>query len=210
MNQIIPAILVQDEDAFLNRFRVMDGLVEWIQLDVLDGTLYPNTSWCDFAVLKQEAMTSKLELHLMVDDPEKYIRSALDIESIGRILWHVEGMGDHRELLELVRSHKKEAGLAISPNTPASALEPYRGRLDEILVLGVQPGFSGQKLIPETIEKAAHLSSAFPGTLIGFDGGVNSESFSLLKAANVTYFCAASVLFNAPDPVMVLEQFQQL
>lgn len=210
MNEIIPAILVKDEDAFLNRLRVVDGLVEWIQLDVLDGTLYPNTSWCDFEVLKQEAMTSKLELHLMVEDPEPFIQKALEIESIGRIIWHVEGMGDHRELLERVRSQEKEAGLAISPNTPAAAIEPYRGQLDEILVLGVQPGFSGQPLLPETVEKAKQLHTSFPDTPIGFDGGVQQESIPQLKAAGVTFFCASSAVFNAEDPVATLEALRHL
>jgi ribulose-phosphate 3-epimerase len=204
MNDIIPAILVQDDQEFRERMSLVSGLTEWVQLDVLDGTLYPNASWCDFDFLATEPLPAKLELHLMVDDPGQLIEGAVGIESIGRIIWHVEADGDHIEMLKFVRSNGIQTGIAISPDTPIEALVPFRDWVDEILVLGVQPGFSGQALIPEMVEKARQINLMFPTIALGFDGGITTESIPDLRQAGVTRFYAASAIFKADDATLAI------
>ncbi len=210
MNDIIPAILAKDQQTFFDRLRIIEKLAPLVQIDVMDGKFVPDRSWCDLDVLKTLATPTSFELHLMVDDPEEYIRRFVEILSIKRLIWHVEAMGDHRELLRLCRSLDRESGLAISPKTPINSLIPYIGRLDEILVLGVEPGMSGQKLIPETVEKAQQISSRWPDILLAFDGGVDLANIKDLKQAGVTRFCVASAIFGAENTETALQKMQNI
>lgn len=209
MNTIIPAILVQDEAAFVKRLHVVEGLTPLVQIDVLDNTLYPNASWCDLKKLGLLPTKTKFELHLMVEDPEPIIHDALGIANITRLVWHVEAMGDHRDLIRLCHAEDREAGLALSPKTPADTLQPYGGTLDEILILGVNPGFSGQALVRGTVEKAHAVHQAWPTVPLAFDGGVSRESIPFLREAGVTRFCVGSAIFGAKDPEAAFEALRR-
>ncbi|MFH1620564.1 MAG: hypothetical protein ABIB04_00590 [Patescibacteria group bacterium] len=208
MSQIIPAILVKDQAAFMDRLHLVENLVPLIQIDVMDGKFVPNTSWCDLGVIKDLDTSTAFELHLMVEDPEIIIRECENIPKVKRLVWHLESMGDHRELLNLVHSFGREAGLAISPKTPVDSLQPYTGRMDEILVLGVEPGFSGQGLIPETIVKTKQIHERWNDLVIAFDGGVNLANIEDLKQAGVTRFCVASAVFGNQDIETALKELQ--
>lgn len=210
MNTIIPAILVHDEASFRDRLAQIDGLAPEIQIDVMDGKFVPNKTWCDLKALAHIASTSAFELHLMVEDPEPWIHAAVDVPSVKRLVWHVEGMGDHRELVELCQDYEKEAGLAISPKTPIEILRPYVRGLSEILVLGVEPGFSGQGILPGTIDKARTIHAEWPAIPLAWDGGVTPDSLLKIRDAGVTRFCAASAIFDAPDPAVALEGLKRL
>lgn len=210
MNSVIPAILAKDEQAFRARLKLVEGLAPIVQIDVMDGKFVPNVTWCDLEALKTIETKATYELHLMVEDPEPVIRAAVTVPNVARIVWHVESMGDHRELLALCRSHDREAGLAISPDTPADNLKPYDGRMDEILILGVKPGFSGQAIIPSTIGKARELHTLFPTVPLGFDGGVTADAIPALRDAGVTRFCVASAIFDATDPEAAFDHLQNV
>ena len=208
MNPIIPAILVKDEADFVEKLRIVEALAPIVQVDVMDGKFVPNVTWCDLAALKTLQTKTTYELHLMVEDPEPLIREAIMVPNVARIVWHVESMGDHRELLSLCRSYSKEGGLAISPDTPADNLKPYDGRMDEVLILGVKPGFSGQAIIPSTIGKARELHTLFPTVPLAFDGGVTADAIPALREAGVTRFCVASAIFDAKDPEAAFDLLQ--
>jgi ribulose-phosphate 3-epimerase len=207
MNTIIPAILAKDETDFLQKLDIIESVSPVIQLDVLDNTLYPNTSWCDLKKLGTHTETS-FELHLMVDDPEPIIHAALELPNIKRIIWHIEAMGDHRDLIRLCHAAECEAGIALAPKTTTDTLQPYGDSLDTILVLGVEPGFSGQNLIQKTIAKAHDIHTAWPKVMLAFDGGVTRESIPVLREAGVSRFCIASAIFTADDPAAAFRALQ--
>jgi ribulose-phosphate 3-epimerase len=210
MNQIIPAILVHDEAAFVERLRIVEELAPIVQIDVMDGKFVPNVTWCGLEALKTIETKTTYELHLMVEDPDPVIREAVLVPKVARIVWHVESMGDHRELLAFCSSHGKEAGLALSPDTPADTLKAYEGRMDEILILGVKPGFSGQKLIFAAVEKARQLRVLHPDVPLAFDGGVTAETIPALRETGVTRFCAASAIFDTSDPKAAFRLLQSV
>jgi ribulose-phosphate 3-epimerase len=209
MNQIIPAFLVQDEASFRERLAIVDGLADEIQIDVMDGKFVANKTWCDLKALAHIESKSTFELHLMVEDPEPWIHAAVDVPSIKRVVWHVEAMGDHRELVELCQDYEKEAGLAISPKTPIDILRPYVFGLSEILILGVEPGFSGQAVLPGTIEKARAIHAEWPTITLAWDGGLTEQNIERIRDAGITRFCAASAIFDATDPAVALEQLRR-
>lgn len=209
-NLVIPAILVKNEKEFRERLRTIEGLVDIVQIDVMDGLFVSNTTWCDFAVLRQLDTPIHFELHLMVNDPAQYIEASKDFSAIKRIIWHIETSAHHAKLIKQCHKQAREAGLAINPNTPIEKLAPYVESLDEILIMGVAPGWSAQQLIPSTIEKIKQIRSFWPNIPLGFDGGVDHHTLPLLKEAGITRMYAASSIFKADYPRIALTQLEQI
>jgi len=210
MNRLLPAILVQDEATFRERLSFVQDLAPVVHLDVMDGAFVPNRTWFDAKVLGSLETPVRFELHLMVKDPGRVVDEVRNIENIVRAIWHIETEIDHAALIERVHAMQKEAGLAIKPQTALEELARYAHGLDEILVMGAEPGFSGRALDPHTIERAAEIRARFPEMAIGFDIGVNAETIPRLKAAGVSRFCAASAIFSATDPKSEIEKLTGL
>lgn len=209
-NLIIPAILVKTEQEFRERLHIIEDLVPITQIDVMDGHFVPNQSWCDMNAIRAINTPMRFELHLMVTDPRRYIEAAKGISSIQRIIWHIEAHTNHDSLIKLCHDMRIEAGLAINPQTPIDHLAPYAHHIDEILVMGVEPGSSGQGLIPSTIEKAKRIRMTWPYVPLGFDGGVGLRNVQALRDAGITRFCAASSIFNDGYPRVALERLERI
>jgi len=205
MNHIIPAILAHNEEDFRAQLQPFEEVASIVQLDVLDETLYQNTSWHDMQTLDTLETAVWLELHLMVADPAVYIEQIQRGGPIQRVIWHVEAPIDHAELLLTCESRAIEAGLAIAPQTSLEELRPFAEMLSEVLVLGVEPGFSGQTLIQKTIQKVRAIHEEWPHLLIGFDGGITEQNIAQLREAGVTRFYVSSAIWNAEDPVNAYE-----
>lgn len=208
MNHIIPAILVQDEATFRSHLEQFEDIADTVQVDVLDNTLYPNTSWCNVDIIDMLDTSIWIELHLMVNDPEAIIQKIQRGGPIHRVIWHIEAPVDHADLVLTCQNLGLDCGIAIAPKTPIEALRPFAEMFEEILILGVEPGFSGQPLIPDTIQKARDIHSNWPGTILGFDGGVTEQTISQLRDAGVTRFCAASAIWKAEDPKEAYESLR--
>lgn len=209
MNHIIPAILVQDETTFRAQLSQFEDVADTVQLDVLDNTLYPNTSWCDITTIDSHDTSTWIELHLMVNDPASYIEQIQRGGPINRVIWHIEAQIDHADLALTCQNRDLECGIAIAPRTPLETLRPIAEMFDEILVLGVEPGFSGQALIQETVQKVRDIHQNWPNAIIGFDGGVTKQTIPQLRDAGVTRFCAASAIWKAEDPKEAYESLKQ-
>lgn len=200
MPELIPAILVQNESAFRERVSLIKGAAPLAQIDVMDGAFVPNRTWFDKEVLRTLQTDLRFELHLMVKNPVSYLEDVKDNPLITRLVWHVAAAIDHAALITRCHETGKEAGLAISPTEPIEALTPFISSLDEILVMGSAPGFSGQALQTPMVERVKEIKRRWPDMPIGFDIGVNAETIPLLKAAGVERFCAAGAIFKAEDP----------
>lgn len=208
MNQIIPAILAKDVQEFRERLAMFEHETDTIQLDVLDNTLYPNSSWCEMDTIDTLDTTVWIELHLMVNDPEKYIEKIQSGGPVHRVIWHIEAPVDHEAVLTTCEHLGIEAGIAIAPSTSIEALRPFADRLDEILVLGVNPGFSGGILIPHAIQQARDIHHHWPAVLKGFDGGVTLQNIPQLREAGITRFYTASALWKSENPLESLHILQ--
>lgn len=216
MSQIIPAILAKNEQEFRKRLSAVEDRAETVQIDVMDGRFVPNTSWCDLDTIgklyagQTHGSAPTFELHLMIEDPTAFITQALTIHRVQRILWHIESVADHHALLTLCHDHGCESGLALSPPTPIDTLEPYMTELDEILILGAEPGFSGKTLDPQMIKRAHDMKKRWPSVTLGFDVGVNRETIPVLREAGVSRLCAASAVFGHGDPATNFKELQSL
>ena len=200
MTELIPAILAKDEATFRSRLAIAEMLASIVQLDIMDGHFVPNATWYDPAALKTIKTNARYELHLMVSDPTAYIGASEHMTNIARIIWHIEVAIAHDVLINWCHKLKIEPGLALSPETPVGRLAPFAESVDEILVLGVTPGFSGQNIQPHAIEHVKEIRARWPNVIVGFDGGVNVQTIPHLREAGVTRFYAASAIFQAHNP----------
>lgn len=176
---------------------------DYIHFDVMDGVFVNNISY-GIPVLKSVSKVTDivLDVHLMIVDPIKYIRqfaeSGADI-----ITFHFEAGSDCGEVIDLIHSYGKKAGVSVKPNTPVSVLYPYLDNIDMILVMTVEPGFGGQGFITETLDKIEELKAELDkrnlGVPIQVDGGINDKTASKVKEKGASILVAGSYLFGAED-----------
>lgn len=207
--EIIPAILAHSAEEASTKVQQVAQEANWLQLDVMDGQFVPNTTWSDVREAKKWKGSTKIELHLMVIDPATVIHQWKSYPRFKRVIWHIEAPIDHAKLIASCRRMKLEVGLAISPETPIAALVPFLRKIQSVLILGVIPGWSGQKLIPSTIKKAADLRRLMNNLPIGFDGNVTERNIPRLAKNGVTRFYVASAIFKKKNPTETLLELKK-
>ena len=183
---------------------------DMVHFDVMDGHFVPNITYGApvLKCLKKAVPEAFYDVHLMISDPARY---AQDFATAGANLinFHIEAVPNHvGQTIAAVRETGCLVGLTISPSTPPQAVFPYLDELDLVLVMGVEPGFGGQKFIPTTPTRIAAVCAERTrrgcDTLIEVDGGINTETGPLCIAAGVDWLVAGSSLFHAMDPAAVV------
>lgn len=160
--------------------KIMDSCnVDTYHVDIMDGSFVPNycLSW-DFVRALKSITSTPIDIHLMTLNTDRDIDTAISL-SVSGIAFHVEVDGDERERLSRIRDNGIKAGLAVSPETPISSIEQYLSELDYVLLMGVKPGFSGQKFLDATYSRIENLSSIREKNDLSFeiyvDGGISNE-----------------------------------
>lgn len=176
------------------------GNAPLLHLDVMDGHFVPNLSYGPMVIERMRELTSMpFDAHLMISDPEKYLQDYLKA-GCDAITIHYEAVPEPTALLEKIREADCVSGLAINPGTPVEAIEPFIGSCDLVLVMSVNPGFGGQKFIPEAVPKLQHLSDKYGDQLIlSVDGGIGSSTIEQVSAAGTSLFVCGSSVFDQPD-----------
>lgn len=163
--------------------------VDYIHVDIMDGKFVPRKTMPFSEMRNIYKYTSKrLDVHLMVEDPKKYIPLYAELNT-EYITFHVEIEEDIMEVLELIKKYSIKAGLAIKPNTKVSELIPYLPYIDLVLVMSVEPGAGGQDFIPESEDRIkevrALLDSYNIPAVINVDGGINYKTVSMCSSADM-------------------------
>jgi len=176
---------------------------DWLHVDVMDGHFVPNLTIGPMVVdAIRRCSRLPLDVHLMLDHPEQYIRPFIDAGA-HYLTVHVEAPGLRtesllRKTLEEIRRAGTRVGLSLRPRTQAEALKPYLAALDLILVMTVEPGFGGQAFMPEVVPKVRQLRAWFTGDL-AVDGGINAESAQRCREAGANVFVAGTYVFRSPS-----------
>jgi ribulose-phosphate 3-epimerase len=202
---IAPSILAADFANLQKDIQLInDSDAQWVHFDVMDGVFVPNISF-GFPLLQAvKRNTSKfIDVHLMIVNPEKYINEFVAKGADG-ISVHYEGNLHIHSVLQQIKNSGAQAGLALNPHTPVSVVKEILHLVDTLLIMSVNPGFGGQKFIPETVSKVAEakklIQEANTSTLIQIDGGVNIENCIALKHAGADVLVAGSAVFKAANP----------
>ncbi|MGB9597184.1 MAG: ribulose-phosphate 3-epimerase [Candidatus Poribacteria bacterium] len=197
MKSVVPSVLTKDYDELERKIRILEKLTDVIQIDIMDGELVPNIS-IGADEVKKVNPKSKLEIHLMVKNPKAYIKPFANIGAF-RAIFHIESDDDPLEVIEEIKKYNMEPGIAINPPTPLEKILPFLEFINVVLVMGVNPGFQGQKFIPETLDKVKAIKKIRPEILVELDGGVNPEIGPSLISAGVDILNVGSFLFKEGD-----------
>lgn len=181
-----------------------------LHLDVMDGVFVPNISFGLPIVESLRPISGVLfDVHLMITSPLDYIQRFAEAGA-DIITFHYESNSDAAETVAAIKACGKRASIAISPDTPADVLFPLLPQLDMVLVMTVHPGFGGQKLIPETLEKVWILRdfvrSRGLDVDIEVDGGISPANAAEVTRAGANVIVAGSSVFRAPDAAVAIRQ----
>ena len=176
---------------------------DWLHVDVMDGHFVPNITMGPFIVQAcRRATQLPLDVHLMIEQPERYLEAFAKAGASGLTV-HVETCPDLAGTLQQIKSLGCTAGVVLNPATPVKDIEPYLGEADLVLVMSVNPGYSGQSFIPETIAKVAEvrkqLDALGSSAWLEVDGGIDIKTLPLMKEAGATAFVAATAVFKHPE-----------
>jgi len=209
--KIVPAILSPDPKTINGDLKEIEPYSDLLQVDIMDNIFVPNKT-PQAEQLKILDTKIPLDIHLMVKEPsDKYLMGFIKANpklKINNITVHYEACSNIKKTLEFIRKNNIKAGVAINPNTPVNSIRNILDKVDIVLVMAVEPGFSGQGFIKEALSKVTELRRLKPKMDIEVDGGINEVTAALAAKAGANMFVANSYIFKAKDKVKAIKKLR--
>ena len=214
MKIIAPSMLSSDFGRLVDEIELInDSNADWFHLDVMDGVFVPNITFGS-PILKifKKFAKKPLDIHLMIVEPENFIDKFSDYKP--QILTiHFEAVKNLKSVLQKIKKLNIQAGLAINPDTPIKDLKPYLNDINMVCLMGVFPGFSGQKFIKNTIPRLKELKKLIANNrsnaLIQVDGGVDLSNVKELASAGADILVSGSCIFNSENPNSIIDSLKE-
>lgn len=203
--KISPSILSLTLNEVPDRLKKIENNIDYIHIDVMDGKFVANcTDGVDMFQVAQKASNKPLDVHLMVENP---MEEVLKYNGADIITFHIEAVMNEnienveavKNIINKIKSMGAKVGISVKPNTSVSTLINYFDRIDLILVMTVEPGYGGQKLIQGTLSKVKELRDLGFNKLIEVDGGITTENASEVRKEDVDIIVAGTAIFGAED-----------
>jgi ribulose-phosphate 3-epimerase len=210
-----PSLLSADYSKLGEALRLIEASGgDWIHVDIMDGHFVPNMNFGPKTVADLRPLTKlPMDCHLMVDNPQEYVKSFADAGA-DYFTFHVEAAVHSNRMIQNIKAAGMKAGVCIVPGTPAHFLDEILDELDLILVLLVNPGFGGQKMIKSSLEKLVTLSSIREKKgyhyLLSVDGGITTENAGLAIEKGSDVIVAGSAFFQAQDKAEAVKKLKGL
>ncbi len=214
MVKISPSILAADFSKLGEEFKMMEEAgTDYIHFDVMDGMFVPNIS---FGIPVLASLKSKTDIpfdvHLMIEKPERYIKefaaAGADI-----ITFHVEATPHVSRCIQIIKECGLKAGVVLNPHTPLSSIAHVIKEVDMVLLMSVNPGYGGQKMIMEVLEKGKQLRQMATDMNLDFeleiDGGVSPENAKMVAEHGFDVLVAGSAVFGADDKIAAIKKIKE-
>jgi ribulose-phosphate 3-epimerase len=215
LRKLAPSILDADFTCLERELRILkSGGADLIHLDIMDGNFVPNISFGPRIVKSIKSKTSlPLEVHLMVEKPENHIKSFIDAGG-DIIIIHYETSKHLDRLIQTINEANVKSGIALNPATPLSVIEYLINKIDILLLMTVNPGFGGQKFIPEMISKIEKarkiIDNQKKSVSLAVDGGINLNNISKVTEAGVDIIVVGQIIFKSANPEMTIREIKNL
>ena len=173
---------------------------DYIHIDVMDGHFVPNLTIGPEVIKKLRPLTKKIfDVHLMISPVDNFIKDYSDAGA-DIITFHPEATKNTAKTIELIRKQNKKVGVSLKPKSKLDLVKKYLKEIDLVLIMSVEPGFSGQKFMPEVLEKTKELNNMIKENKLNvdieIDGGINFENCSLAKRAGANILVSGSTIFK--------------
>lgn len=201
MKELAPSILSADFNRLGECIQVVEKMgIHYLHVDVMDGQFVPSISF-GMPVISSIRKETKLlfDVHLMIQEPIRYLKKFTEAGA-DSITVHAEACENLEQTIQAMKQYPVKVAVSLNPETPVSVIEPFLSQLDMVLVMGVHPGFGGQKLIPETLHKITQLNQIRREKgldyLIEIDGGINKENIEEIARMGTDIIVAGTAVFK--------------
>ncbi len=203
--EIIPSLMAAGDCQ--EALDMLEGHVDRVHIDVMDGIFVEKKMFGLDEVTKLET-SLKMTVHLMTVKPDMLVADYA-LAGADTIIFHIESEGAPEDTIKLIRDENCSAGISLNPETPLERIKGLLGRVDLVLVMAVEPGRGGQKLLPGVAERVKELRSMSRKIDIAVDGGVSRKNIHMLKEAGANKFAVGTGIFSAEDPLKEIEELKR-